>query len=162
MRFELLSFVAASLCDLLDSVNVKAEFPVDTIVCHLNSLSLAARPEFRGLPPEQAADLTKGLRWIVKDAALSCLIPCECILIHINVDQYKGGSRIVYTRRVGRGRPKEDLRAQRMKNLRSSTPLSLEMLNPKRPTGNSQRALFYCWSDMPCSGMPQRRLIARA
>jgi hypothetical protein len=44
MRFELLSFVAASLCDLLDSVNVKAEFPVDTIVCHLNSLSFGRPP----------------------------------------------------------------------------------------------------------------------
>jgi hypothetical protein len=78
MRFELLSFVAASLCDLLDSINVKDEFPVDTTVCHLNSLTLAARLQFRGLRPEQAPDLTKGLRLLVRMLAVSCLF-------HVNV-----------------------------------------------------------------------------
>jgi hypothetical protein len=68
MRFELLSFVAASLCDLLDSINVEAELPVDSIVCHLDSLSLAARPHLRRLRPEQARELTKGLRRLVKHA----------------------------------------------------------------------------------------------
>lgn len=69
MRFELLSFVAASLCDLLDSIDAEGEFPVDSIACHLDSLNLAARPAFRGLRPEQVPELTKGLRRVVKHAS---------------------------------------------------------------------------------------------
>jgi hypothetical protein len=69
MRFELLSFVAASLCDLMDSINAEAEFPVDSITCHLDSLNLAARPAFRGLRPEQVPELTKGLRRVVRHAS---------------------------------------------------------------------------------------------
>jgi hypothetical protein len=69
MRFELLSFVAASLCDLMDSIDAEAEFPVDSIACHLDSLNLAARPGFRGLRPEQVPELTKGLRRVVRHAS---------------------------------------------------------------------------------------------
>jgi hypothetical protein len=69
MRFELLSFVAASLSDLLDSINGEAEIPIDSIVCHLDALNLAAKPHFRGLQPEQVPDLTKGLRRVVKHAS---------------------------------------------------------------------------------------------
>jgi hypothetical protein len=69
IRFELLSFVGASLCDFLDSVSAEAEFPIDSIVCHLDALNLSARPDFRGLRPDQVPDLTKGLRWLVKHAS---------------------------------------------------------------------------------------------
>jgi len=69
MRFELLSFVAASLCDLMDSINAEAELPIDSIACHLDSLNLAARPAFRGLRPEQVPELTKGLRRVVRHAS---------------------------------------------------------------------------------------------
>ena len=69
MSFELLSFVGASLCDLLDSVSAEAEFPIDSIVCHLDALKLSARPDFRGLRPDQVPDLTKGLRRVVKRAS---------------------------------------------------------------------------------------------
>jgi hypothetical protein len=69
MRFELLYFIAASLCELLESINAEADFPVEPIVCHLDSLNLAARPSFRGLRPEQVPDLTKGLRRVAKRAS---------------------------------------------------------------------------------------------
>jgi hypothetical protein len=69
MRFELLSFVAASLCDLMDSIDAEAEFPVDSIACHLDSLNLAARPAFRRLRPDQVPELTKGLRRVVRHAS---------------------------------------------------------------------------------------------
>jgi hypothetical protein len=69
MRFELLSFVAASLCDLMDSINAEAELPMESIACHLDSLNLAARPAFRGLRPEQVPELTKGLRRVVRHAS---------------------------------------------------------------------------------------------
>jgi hypothetical protein len=69
MSFELLSFVGASLCDLLDSVSAEAEFPIDSIVCHLDALNLSARPDFRGLRPDQVLDLTRRLRRVVKRAS---------------------------------------------------------------------------------------------
>ncbi len=69
MRFELLTFVAASLCELLESINAEAEFPLDSIVCHIDSLNLAARPDFRELRPEQVPELTKGLRRVVQHAS---------------------------------------------------------------------------------------------
>lgn len=69
MRLELLSFVAGSLCDLLDSIGAEAEFPSDSIVCHLDALNLSARPDFRGLRPDQVPELTKGLRRVVKHAS---------------------------------------------------------------------------------------------
>jgi hypothetical protein len=53
----------------MDSINAEAEFPVDSIVCHLDSLNLAARPAFRGLRPEQVPELTKGLRRVVRQAS---------------------------------------------------------------------------------------------
>jgi hypothetical protein len=66
IRLELLSFVAASLCDLLDSVSAETEFPIDSIVCHLDALNLSARPDFRELRPDEVPELTKGLRRVVK------------------------------------------------------------------------------------------------
>ena len=69
MRFELLSFVGASLCDLLDSISAEAEFPIGSIVCHLDALNLSARPDFRGLRPVEVPELTKGLRRVVKHAS---------------------------------------------------------------------------------------------
>jgi hypothetical protein len=69
MRFELLSFVGASLSDLLDSISADAEFPIESIVCHLDALNLSARPDFRGLRPDEVPELTKGLRRVVKHAS---------------------------------------------------------------------------------------------
>ena len=69
MRLGLLSFVAASLCDLLDSIGTEAEFPTDSIACHLDALNLSARPDFRELRPDQVPELTKGLRRVVKHAS---------------------------------------------------------------------------------------------
>jgi hypothetical protein len=68
MRFELLAFVAESLCGLLDSIGSGAELPIDPIVCHLDALSLSARPDFRALRPDQVPELTKGLRRVAKQA----------------------------------------------------------------------------------------------
>jgi hypothetical protein len=68
MRFGLLSFVADSLCDLLDSIGAEAELPMDSIACHLDALSLSARPDYRELRPDEVPDLTRGLRRVVKHA----------------------------------------------------------------------------------------------
>ena len=66
MRFELLAFVAGSLCELLDSISADAAFPVEPIACHLDALNLSARADFRALRPDQVPELTKGLRRVVE------------------------------------------------------------------------------------------------
>ncbi len=68
MGFELLSFVAASLCKLLDLIDARSDLPVDAILCHFHSLNLAAQPNFRELGPEQVPELAQGLRRLVEHA----------------------------------------------------------------------------------------------
>ncbi|MGO9398485.1 MAG: hypothetical protein ACLP19_11680 [Xanthobacteraceae bacterium] len=69
MRFELLSFVANSLCDLLDSIATDTEYAIDSVVCHLEALNLSRRPEYRHLRPDEVPELTKGLRRVVTHAS---------------------------------------------------------------------------------------------
>jgi hypothetical protein len=66
MGFELLTFVAESLSELLDTIGADAELPVGPIACHLDALSLSARPEFRALRPNEVPELTKGLRRVAE------------------------------------------------------------------------------------------------
>jgi hypothetical protein len=66
MGFELLSFVADSLCDLLDSIAGGAECNMDSIVCHLDALVLSRQETYRHMHLDQVADLTRGLRRVVK------------------------------------------------------------------------------------------------
>jgi len=68
MRFELLSFIADSLCDLLDSIAASGECNVDSIVCHVDALILSRQDRYRDLQPEQVPELTKGLRRVAKRA----------------------------------------------------------------------------------------------
>lgn len=65
MGFELLTFVADSLCDVLDAVVAGAEYNMDSVACHVDALFLARQRAFRGVKPEQVPELTGGLRRIV-------------------------------------------------------------------------------------------------
>lgn len=66
MGFELLSFVADSLCDLLDSIDGGAECNMESVVCHVDALVLSRQERYRHMQPDQVPDLTKGLRRVVK------------------------------------------------------------------------------------------------
>lgn len=68
MRFELLSFIADSLCELLDSISAGGECNMDSIVCHVDALILCRQDRFRDLRPEQVPELTNGLRRVAKRA----------------------------------------------------------------------------------------------
>ena len=68
MQFQLLAFVAESLCGLLDTIGVGSELPTDPIICHLDALTLAARPDFRALRPDEVPELTGGLSKVAKQA----------------------------------------------------------------------------------------------
>jgi hypothetical protein len=66
MGFELLTFVANSLCEVFDAIGAGAQYPKDTIDCHIEALLLASQPGYRSLRPEQVEELTGGLRRVVE------------------------------------------------------------------------------------------------
>ena len=65
MGFELLTFVADSLSDVLDANAAGAECNSNTIRFHIDALFLARQHSYRGVKPEQVPELTSGLRRIV-------------------------------------------------------------------------------------------------
>jgi hypothetical protein len=71
MGFPLLTFIAAHLCNILDNTNAGDQLDLDSIACHVDSLLLARRPEYRSLRPDQLPDLSEGLRQIVASASIS-------------------------------------------------------------------------------------------
>jgi hypothetical protein len=70
LGFELLAFIANSLCELLDSVEGGSECNMESIMCHVDALVLARQMPYRRLKPDQVPELTKGLRRIVKHVAI--------------------------------------------------------------------------------------------
>jgi hypothetical protein len=66
LGFELLAFIANSLCEICDSIEAGSECNMESIACHLDALLLARQKSYRHLKPEQVPDLTKGLRRVVK------------------------------------------------------------------------------------------------
>lgn len=70
MGLELLSLVADSLCDLLDSIAAGGACNMDWIVCHTDALLLARQAPHRHLKPEQVPELIRGLRQVTKRATM--------------------------------------------------------------------------------------------
>jgi hypothetical protein len=66
LNFELLAFIAGSLCEILDSIEAGSECNMESIICHIESLLLAGQASYRHLKPEQVPDLTNGLHRVVK------------------------------------------------------------------------------------------------
>jgi hypothetical protein len=66
LGFELIAFVAGSLCEILDSIEAGRECNMESITCHLEALLLAGQASYRHLKPEQVPDLTEGLHRIVR------------------------------------------------------------------------------------------------
>lgn len=65
LGFELLAFVANSLCALLDSIAAGNPWNTDAIGCHVDALGLAKQKSYRRLKPDQVPELTEGLRLVV-------------------------------------------------------------------------------------------------
>lgn len=70
MGSELVSFIADSLCVVLDSVAAGGEYNSESIACHIDALNLARRRGYRHLKPEQLPELTKGLHRVAKIGAV--------------------------------------------------------------------------------------------
>ena len=66
LGFDLLAFIAGSLCEILDSIEGGSECNRESITCHIESLLLAGQASYRNLKPEQVPDLTEGLNRVVK------------------------------------------------------------------------------------------------
>jgi hypothetical protein len=66
LNYELLAFIAGSLCEILDSIEAGGECNMESIACHVESLLLAGQTSYRHLKPEQVPDLTNGLHRVVK------------------------------------------------------------------------------------------------
>lgn len=64
MGFTLLTFIAESLCEVLDEASAGAECNLDSVTCHVDSLFLARQKPYRNMAPEQVPELIKGLRQI--------------------------------------------------------------------------------------------------
>lgn len=70
MGFELVTFVAANLCDIIEALKAGAVYDKDTIECHMNALALAKTERYRHLSPDQVPEMTAGLRRIGQIASI--------------------------------------------------------------------------------------------
>jgi hypothetical protein len=70
LGYELLAFIAGSLCELLDSIEAGSECNRESIVCHIDALMLARQRSYRRMKPEQVPELTKGLQRVVKHVTI--------------------------------------------------------------------------------------------
>ena len=59
--FELLTFIANTLCTILDGIKSGAECNMDSIVCHIDALLLIRQKQYRHLRPDQLPELSRGL-----------------------------------------------------------------------------------------------------
>ncbi len=64
MGFILLTFIADSLCNVLDKIGAGAEYNMQAVTCHIDALFLARQPTYRHMPPDEVPELTNGLRQI--------------------------------------------------------------------------------------------------
>lgn len=71
LGFELIEFIAGSLCEILDSIEAGKECNMESILCHVDALFLTRQSFYRLLKPEQVPELTKGLRRVVKRVTIS-------------------------------------------------------------------------------------------
>lgn len=71
MGSELLTYIAGSLCAILDEVAAGAPCNIDSITCHIDALFLARQRPYWHLKPEQVPELTAGLRRVVDHVSTS-------------------------------------------------------------------------------------------
>ena len=66
LGFELLAYVANSLCEILDAIEAGGACNMASVTCHVESLLLAGQPGYRYMKPAQVPDLTEGLQRVVQ------------------------------------------------------------------------------------------------
>jgi len=68
--FELITLVAANLCDVLDLFEAKAVYRSEIVSCHLRALRTVRSEHYRGVQSEDVPELLAGLRELLKVVAL--------------------------------------------------------------------------------------------
>lgn len=71
MGYELVTFVADNLCEILDVIKAGTAYDRDMINCHVNALFLAKTEQYRHLRPEQVPEMASGLRRVVELASIA-------------------------------------------------------------------------------------------
>jgi hypothetical protein len=62
MGYELVTFVANRLCEVLNAIHNGADYDKVLIRCHLDALQLARQESYKNVSPDQVPDLCDGLR----------------------------------------------------------------------------------------------------
>lgn len=66
MDFELLTYIAGSLCEVLTAFAEGSERDMESVTCHLDALLLSRQPQYRYTKPGDVPELTRGLRRVVE------------------------------------------------------------------------------------------------
>jgi hypothetical protein len=70
MGFELVSYVANTLSIILERNQAGAEFNIDSIVCHMDALTLVRQESYRRLRPDQVPELLEGLHQVAESVSI--------------------------------------------------------------------------------------------
>jgi hypothetical protein len=68
--FELLTFIANTLCTILDGIKAGAECNMESLICHIDSLLLIRQKQFRHLRPDQVPELSRGLHQVAESVSI--------------------------------------------------------------------------------------------
>jgi len=74
MGFQLVTFVARTLCDILDAYIGGSPYDKEVIACHMDAFKLARLEQYRHLQPEDVPEMTAGLLRVVE---LASIVPPE-------------------------------------------------------------------------------------
>lgn len=74
MGYQLVTFVAKTLCDILEAYIAGAAYDKDVIVCHTDAFKLARLEQYRHLQPEDLPEMAAGLLRVVE---LASIVPPE-------------------------------------------------------------------------------------
>ena len=71
MGFDLITFVATNLCEILDAIKAGAVYDKDKVDCHISAFFLARTDDYRHLRPDQVPEMASGLRRVVELASIA-------------------------------------------------------------------------------------------
>jgi hypothetical protein len=71
MGYTLVTFVASTLCDVLDAYIAGAPFDKNVTDCHMDAFLLARTDEYRHMHPQEVPELAKGLLRVVAVASIA-------------------------------------------------------------------------------------------
>ncbi|MDO8877538.1 MAG: hypothetical protein Q8M24_25215 [Pseudolabrys sp.] len=70
MGYELVTFIARTLCDILEAYIAGATYDKEVVDCHSNAFMFARMEQYRHLTPEQVPEMTQGLLRVVEIASI--------------------------------------------------------------------------------------------